>query len=221
MNGHVALLGDSVFDNGAYTSGGPDVITQVRSLLRAGLQATLLAVDGSMIADLDYQVSELPTDATHLVVSVGGNDVLMNLDVLRLRVKSEPEALVKLGQRASVFERAFRKAIDRVVGLGLETAICTIYNGNLAEDGAAEAMGLSVEEASAALVALTTFNDAILRVAFQARLRVIDLRLVCNEPADYANPIEPSSRGGEKIARAVVAALGLTERTGAHSRVFG
>jgi hypothetical protein len=50
---------------------------------------------------------------------------------------------------------------------------------------------------------------------------VIDLRLVCTEPADYANPIEPSSGGGEKIARAIVTALGLTEQTGEHSRVFG
>jgi hypothetical protein len=26
VNGHVALLGDSVFDNGAYTSGGPELL---------------------------------------------------------------------------------------------------------------------------------------------------------------------------------------------------
>jgi hypothetical protein len=38
---------------------------------------------------------------------------------------------------------------------------------------------------------------------------VIDLRLICSEPADYANPIEPSGPGGQKIARAIVASLGL------------
>jgi hypothetical protein len=27
--------------------------------------------------------------------------------------------------------------------------------------------------------------------------------LVCGEPDDYANPIEPSSKGGEKIAMAI------------------
>jgi hypothetical protein len=70
-------------------------------------------------------------------------------------------------------------------------------------------------------VILTTFNDAILRVAFEAKLRVIELRLVCTEPAEYANTIEPSVRGGEKIARSIVTALGLTEQTGEHSRVFG
>jgi hypothetical protein len=31
-----------------------------------------------------------------------------------------------------------------------------------------------------------------------------DLRLICTEEADYANPIEPSERGGEKISRVIV-----------------
>ena len=47
------------------------------------------------------------------------------------------------------------------------------------------------------------FNDVILRVAAEHHASIIDLRLVCNEAADYANPIEPSALGGEKIARAI------------------
>jgi hypothetical protein len=76
--------------------------------------------------------------------------------------------------------------------------VCTIYNGNLPDDLAAPGR-----------VALMPFNDAILRVAFRLALQVIDLRLICSEPADYANPIEPSGPGGQKIARAIVASLGL------------
>ena len=49
--------------------------------------------------------------------------------------------------------------------------------------------------------ALTVYNDAILRVAIEHRLPVIDLRAVCAGPEDYSNPIEPASVGGEKIAR--------------------
>lgn len=51
------------------------------------------------------------------------------------------------------------------------------------------------------------FNDAILRAAFEQGAAVIDLRLVCSEPEDYATPIEPSVRGGEKIARAIAGAV--------------
>jgi hypothetical protein len=29
------------------------------------------------------------------------------------------------------------------------------------------------------------------------------LRLICDEDADFANPIEPSARGGAKIAQAI------------------
>jgi hypothetical protein len=70
-------------------------------------------------------------------------------------------------------------------------------------------------------VALMMFNDAILRVAFELRLGVIDLRLICVEPSDYANPIEPSGAGGAKIARAIAVSLGLIEANGSVSRVFG
>ena len=38
------------------------------------------------------------------------------------------------------------------------------------------------------------FNDAILRVAFELRLTVVDLRLICIQPSDYANSIEPSGK---------------------------
>src|ERR1700686_4489350 len=220
MNGHIALLGDSILDNGAYTSGGPDVVAHVRGMLPAGWRATLLALDGSLIGDLDDQLSGLPADTTHVVVSIGGNNAAMNLDILRLRVRSEPEALLKLGYRVAVFETAYRVAINRVLSLGKEMAVCTIYNASLDTDAGAQVMGFSTEEAAAALVMLTTFNDVILRVAFEANLRVIELRLVCTEPADYANAIEPSVRGGEKIARAIIRSFGLAPPAGEPSKIY-
>ena len=58
---------------------------------------------------------------------------------------------------------------------------------------------------AAARAALGTFNDVIVREAARSRVPVLDLRLVCDEPADYseASPIEPSARGGAKIAARV------------------
>jgi hypothetical protein len=60
------------------------------------------------------------------------------------------------------------------------------------------------------------FNDVILRVAIEFGIPVIDLRFVCSSPADYANPIEPSSAGGAKIARAIVSLVSArhSESTG-------
>jgi hypothetical protein len=79
---HVVLLGDSVFDNAAYISGGPDVVTQLRQRLPPGWRASLLAVDGSVIASIAQQLARLPADASHLVISVGGNDALGYASVL-------------------------------------------------------------------------------------------------------------------------------------------
>jgi len=71
-----------------------------------------------------------------------------------------------------------------------------------------------------ARIGLTAFNDVILRVAFESGLPAIDLRLVCRDPADYANPIEPSSAGGAKIATAIARFLGVFQDAQPESRVF-
>lgn len=71
-----------------------------------------------------------------------------------------------------------------------------------------------------ARVALMMFNDVILRTAFERGLSVIDLRLVCTEQEDYANPIEPSGQGGRKIADAIARAVGISESGAVASHVY-
>jgi hypothetical protein len=206
---HIALLGDSIFDNSSYTKGLPDVVTHLRGLLPAGSKASLLAVDGSTTADLADQLNDITPDVTRGVVSVGGNDALLNADILNLPVASTQEALLLFGRRVAQFEESYRTAIAAVLERVPDTAVCTVYNGNLPDD-----------QAPSARVALMLFNDVILRAAFHWRLPVIDLRLVCSDPSDYANPIEPSGSGGAKIARAIAAMLGSTNEQAPSSRVF-
>jgi lysophospholipase L1-like esterase len=207
---HVVLLGDSIFDNGAYTRGGPDVVTQLRELLPAGWRATLGAVDGATTDDFAAQMDDLPDDATHLVLSLGGNDALGHVDLLERRVQTAAEALAELADAAARFEKRYRHAVDHLTEQRLPTTVCTVYNGNFPDP----------EFQRLASTALSVFNDAILRVAFERGIDVIDLRLVCNEPEDYANPIEPGSHGGEKIARAIAGALTLDPHRTPASRVL-
>ncbi len=208
MASHVALLGDSVFDNRAYTGIEPDVLEHLRSLLPSMWRASLLAVDGSTTGDLAAQLSGVSPDVTHLVISVGGNDALMNSDLLARPVSSTKDALNLFAERVTQFELAYRLALGAALSLGRETTICTIYNGNLENI-----------QGRLARVALMMFNDVILRVAFEERLTVIDLRLICTEPEDYANPIEPSGRGGRKIAQSIRRAVGITDDRPRQSRV--
>ena len=193
---HVVLLGDSIFDNAAYVRGGPDVVTQLRALLPAGWQATLAAVDGAVIADVERQLARLPADATHLVVSAGGNDALGHADLLGRRASSSAEVLGWLADAVEEFEAGYRRMVARVVARGLPVTLCTVYEGNLGPP-----------THRVARVALAVFDDAIVRVAREHALPVLELRQVCTEPADYANPIEPSVQGGGKIARAIAGAV--------------
>jgi lysophospholipase L1-like esterase len=206
---HVILLGDSIFDNAAYTAGGPDVVSQLRKLLPSGWTATLLAVDGHRSDDVNRQVDKLPKSATHLVLSVGGNDALSRTDLLTQPARSAAEVLTLLAHAAGEFEEGYRRLIARLLQAGPPLTVCTIYNGNFPDQ----------DFQRIASTALSSFNDAILRVGFERRLTIIDLRLVCDEPADYANPIEPSSIGGAKIARAVAAAVGAANMVMGSSRV--
>ena len=193
---HVVLLGDSIFDNAAYTRGEPDVITHLESVLPRGARATLCAVDGATTGSLGRQLTCVPRDSTHLVVAIGGNDALANTDLLDTRVSSTAGALTLFADRVDAFEAAYRAALAPVLARGQPTIVCTIYNGNL-----------EPPRARLARVALTLFNDVIVRFGFEHTLPVIDLRLVCCDPSDYANPIEPSGRGGLKIARAIADAI--------------
>src|SRR4051812_2077372 len=68
---HVALLGDSVFDNAAYVGSGPELAKQLRSLSH-GFEVTLLARDGATITDVDSQSRAIDPAASHLVISIGG-----------------------------------------------------------------------------------------------------------------------------------------------------
>jgi lysophospholipase L1-like esterase len=192
--GHVVLLGDSVFDNGAYVGRGePDVVRQLRGRLPAGWAATLAAVDGAVTDGVRRQLERVPPGATHLVVSVGGNDALRRQDVLGAPARSVAEALLALAEARHGFARGYGAMLDAVLARGLPTALCTVYDPRFPDPA----------RQRVAVAGLTLFNDAITREAFGRGLPLVDLRLICSEDADYANPIEPSARGGAKIAGAI------------------
>jgi GDSL-like Lipase/Acylhydrolase family len=193
---HVVLLGDSVFDNAAYVAGGPDVVKQLRNLLPSGWRATLGAVDGSVTSGLERQLGRLPSDASHLVISAGGNDALGYASILEARAQSVAEAVDRLASVRERFGQDYERMLDRVMERRLPTAVCTIYDTRIPQP-----------RWRLVVTALSVFNDCITRAAFARDLPVIDLRLLCDQDEDYANPIEPSVRGGEKIAAAIAGLL--------------
>ncbi|MCU1575140.1 MAG: lipase [Micrococcaceae bacterium] len=194
MDGHVVLLGDSIFDNGVYVNGGPDVAAQLQDELPRSWRTTLLARDGDVISGVKQQLDALPADATHLVVSVGGNDALGFAHLLQSPVPTAAEAFALFNGAQEQFRAGYEAMTEFVVTAGLPSAFCTIY------DTPSSAPAYPVIR-----TALTVFNDCITRAAFSRSLPLVDLRLICSEDGDYANPIEPSVQGGRKIASAIAA----------------
>ena len=193
---HAVLLGDSIFDNASYVPGKPPVIEQLRKNLPAGWKATLLAVDGDVTAHVQHQIKRLPGDATHLIVSCGGNDALGHASILNQSAGSVAEVLEHFTSIRTSFQQTYRQMIETLTDLKKHLAVCTVYDCVPGMEGVP-------------VTALAMFNEIILREAFVAKIPVIDLRLICSESSDYSeiSPIEPSAKGGEKIVQAIIRLL--------------
>jgi lysophospholipase L1-like esterase len=194
---HIVLLGDSIFDNAAYTYGKPDVIAQLKDRLDGKGKASLLAVDGATTRGIESQLARLPAHASHLVMSIGGNDALESQSVLAAPAKTTGDGLLHLAGVVEKFSANYRRAVQACLERHLPLTICTIYNGNFPDP----------KYQRQVKTALTAFNDVILHVGLAHGLTVIDLRQICTRPEDYANEIEPSSIGGAKIAEAIIDAV--------------
>jgi hypothetical protein len=207
---HVVLLGDSVFDNAAYVGGGPDVIAQLRERLPNGWRASLRAVDGSVVAGVPQQLARIPIDATHLVISAGGNDALGYSSILAAPSRSMAESLGQLADIRDAFRAQYAAAMAAVLQRGLPAAVCTIYDPRYA----------GAVQRRLGTTALTIINDVIIREAVRLGVPLLDLRIICDEDADFANPIEPSSHGGWKIAGAIASLLAQHDFVRGVSEIF-
>lgn len=193
---HITLLGDSIFDNATYVAGAPSVIEQVRRHLPLDWQATLLAVDGDTTKEVLQQFQRLPEGTTHLVLSVGGNDALGCIARLSAQTTTVQQALVTLTDIKSDFQQNYHALLAALLSSGIPLMVCTIYD---------RVPGLADELRTG----IGIFNDVILSESIQHGIPVLDLRMICTEPSDYSSisPIEPSSQGGEKIAKRLVTAV--------------
>lgn len=188
----IVLVGDSIFDNAAYVPGEPCVTDQLRGLAGSDVDVSLLAVDGSMIRDIERQTERLPPEVTHLFLSVGGNDALSYAQELLNEHNTAADILGEWSRIQKRFRSEYREMLAQVVARGLKTMACTIYDAVP-----------NIDEVE--MTALSLFNDVIVDECVRRGLSVIDMRRVCAELSDYSrlSPIEPSSAGGAKIAGAV------------------
>mgnify|MGYP000255265195 FL=1 len=208
---HIVLLGDSIFDNRSYVEPGEqDVPNQLRALVRGGdCKVTNLAVDGHVTRHIVTQLNNLPSDATHLFLSVGGNDGLEHLSIFNDNIDTIGDALQKMYLIGETFQQKYSGMLDSVLMHKLPTAVCNIYYPRFFSSSLDRVVsylpvmmdGEKLQQMT--MAAETIFNDIIMFEVFKRKLPLIDLRVLCNDDEDFANPIEPSCIGGMKIAKTI------------------
>tara|TARA_R100001244_G_scaffold39280_1_gene35388 strand:+ start:1384 stop:2052 length:669 start_codon:yes stop_codon:yes gene_type:complete len=207
------LLGDSVFDNIAYLDRDEKSVTQhLQSKLDTSLwDITVEAVDGATTKTIISQYNKAGIDVldntnTTIVVSIGGNDALNYINSLD---KLTLEILYDIKKQ---FYSDYYTAISHLSETGQQLYICTIYNPKLPDpvmQKRAEA-GLSIFND----IILTTANDLwedylcgygnVMMEVKNAKYPLIDLRNVCRDDKSFANAIEPSGYGGDKITNEII-----------------
>ena len=207
---HIVLLGDSIFDNKLYVNPSElDVPKQLRSLVGRDCKVTHLAVDGHVTRHIQSQLNNLPSDATHLFLSVGGNDGLGQISSFDEPIDTIGDALQKMYLIGEDFKKSYSEMLDSVLAHKLPTAVCNIYYPRFHVKSLNRMQGYMSQYANGeqkqemAMAAETIFNDIITFEVFKRKLPLIDLRILCNDDKDFANPIEPSCIGGLKIAKVI------------------
>jgi len=195
---HVSLLGDSIIDNKVYVGEGELSVTE-HLQHKSSSYFTMIAVDGDTTKDvLDNQLDNLKESVSHIVLSIGGNDLLQNLHLLQDETSGMKFALEKCSELISQIQENYIKILEHLSQYDAKVLLCTVYEGDLESDL------LLAEYDKAGQVMLKMHNDTVYYLASKFEVDVLELRNIFTNKEDYANPIEPSHIGGEKLAKAII-----------------
>ena len=195
---HVSLLGDSIIDNKVYVGEGELSVTE-HLQHKSSSYFTMIAVDGDTTKDvLDNQLDNLKEPVSHIVLSIGGNDLLQNLHLLQDETSGMKFALEKCSELINEIQENYIKILEHLSQYDAKVLLCTVYEGDLESDL------LLAEYDKAGQVMLKMHNDTVYYLASKFEVDVLELRNIFTNKEDYANPIEPSHIGGEKLAKAII-----------------
>jgi lysophospholipase L1-like esterase len=136
------------------------------------------------------------TYADHIILSAGGNDALQHVDLLEaVTGVTTRDVLVRLWSIREEFRRSYAALLECLALARRPVLVLTVYNPCF------HAHGFEAAYQQAAESAVSIINDVIQQEGRRRSFDVLELRTLFHDRADYANPIEPSARGGAKLAR--------------------
>lgn len=200
MDQPVLLYGDSIIDNKYYVSEGEKSVLEHLQTISTD-EFIQIALDGDTTTDVldkQLQVSTIK-DGSNIVLSIGGNDLLQHLPFLyESNFKNINEGLESLQNEIfSPLEERYEAIVESLSSYRANLLLLTVYEGDLGRTG--EFIGVL----DSSKIMASAFNDIVYKTAKKYGADVLELRHIFTSSEDYANPIEPSHIGGEKLAKAI------------------
>jgi len=197
----ITLLRDSIIDNKTYVQQQEySVLEHLQNISKN--EFLQLAYDGDTTVNvLERQLqSQEVAKSSHLVLSIGGNDLLQNILFLHEGpIENINKALSDVHKQIlKPLEQRFETIVEKLSSHRANLLLCTVYEGDLGRTDEFR----DVLDSSKIMV--SSFNDTVYKTASKYNADVLELRHIFTSPEDYANPIEPSHVGGERLAQAIM-----------------
>ena len=188
---HVVLLGDALLD--AYSSIDKTPGKFEDGLLPGTRDQWKISVVSAAEVERAGSSLVLPRGATHAIIFIEGNHAIEQSGLLHSRPEAYGQTLEQLVLAADEFERTLGLLIHVAQAARLVIMVCTMFYPNYKD----------ARRQRTACAALAVFNDRVTKRAAEARVALIDLRLICNEAGDYDKPTQLSQSGLQKAANVI------------------
>ncbi|CAE7209771.1 mlkA [Symbiodinium natans] len=100
-----------------------------------GWQCTFLAQDGASLDDVAMkQVGYIPDSATHVILSVSGNDLLRLLNELSAASFAPTALYTAVTAGMDEIGQKMKRTLESVASIGCHLACCTIYTPQFDQD---------------------------------------------------------------------------------------
>jgi len=196
----LALFGDSILDNAAYTHPEPDTTAHLERQLGADWTVQRLALDGAMMHNVGEQLSALRDRPDVAVLSVGGNDAIEHIDILEQPAVTSGTVLEDLEKIGASFHTAYERVARAVAQRAARTIVCTIYEVQLEPPVFAKRVR----------VPLAVINDRILRVAAKLGLDTLELRRSARNQRILFSRSSPRPRAQRRSPKQLSMSCGAT-----------
>ena len=205
---HVVLLGDALLD--AYRSIDKTPGKFEDALLPGTRDQWHISVVSAAEVERAGSSLVLPKDATHAIIFIEGNYAIEQSGMIHDRPEACAQTLEQLSLAADEFEHTLERLIRLAQAARLVIMVCSMFQPNYKDP----------VRQRAACAALAVFNDRVTKRAAEARASLIDLRLICDEPADYDRPTRLSQGGLQKAANVIRYAMFELDAGARRSEVF-